>query len=150
MSIEDHKIQFQWSSNKHQQLAVISLFAYLGVCGLSVVTLRPFGIGALMVLWLAAEMVQAVWILRLNKVLFPPEINVSMAPVMRALAVLTVCFSLLVWPVYHSVRWSLLMTVTIACCIVAVLAVVSYFAFGLKEVQSLIRGRLRRRFVVVE
>jgi O-antigen/teichoic acid export membrane protein len=150
MGIKDHKIQFQWSSNRHQKLAVISLVAYLGMCGFSAVTLRPFGIAALMVLWLAAEMIQAGWILRLNKVLFPPEIHVSTAPVMRALAMLTVCFSLLVWPVYHSTQWSLPVTVAIAFCAVSVLSVFSYFAFGLKEVQSLIGSRLRRRLAVAE
>jgi O-antigen/teichoic acid export membrane protein len=150
MGIKDHKIQFQWSSNQHQKLAVISLVAYLGMCGFSAITIRPFGIASLMVLWLAAEMIQAGWILRLNKVLFPPEIHVSTAPVMRAMAMLTVCFSLLVWPVYHSTQWSLPVTVAIAFCAVSVLSVFSYFAFGLKEVQSLIGSRLRRRLAVAE
>ena len=146
MGIKDHKVQFQWSSNQHQRLAVVSVFGYLGMCGLAAVTLRPFGIAALMVLWLAAEIVQAGWILRLNKVLFPPEIHVSMAPVLRALAMLTVCFSLLVWPIYHSAQWSLGTTVGVAIGAVSVLSVVSYFVFGLREVQTLLRTKLRSHF----
>jgi O-antigen/teichoic acid export membrane protein len=146
MGIKDHKIQFQWSSNQHQKLAVFSLFAYLGMCGLSAITLRPFGIAALMVPWLAAEFIQVGAILQLNKKLFPPEIHVAAAPVVRALAMLAVCFALSVWPVYHSTEWSLTLTTTIAFCAVSVLAVFSYFAFGLKEVRNLIGDRVRRRF----
>jgi O-antigen/teichoic acid export membrane protein len=150
MGIKDHKIQFQWSSNRHQKLAVISVLTYLGMCGLSAITLRPFGIEALIVLWVAAELIQVVAILQLNKKLFPREIHVSATPVVRALAMLAVCFSLVGWPVYRSEYWSLLRTTGIACAAVAILSVASYFFFGLNEVRRLIEARLRRRYAVVE
>ena len=150
MGIKDHKIQFQWSSNQHQKLAVISLLTYLGMCGLSAIALRPFGIAALMVLWLAAESVQVGAILQLNKKLFPPEIHVSAVPVLRALTMLAICFSLSAWPVYRDQHWTLIRTTGVACAAVAALSVLSYFFFGLNEVQGLIEARLRSKYAVAE
>ncbi|MGA8668833.1 MAG: hypothetical protein WB679_03115, partial [Terracidiphilus sp.] len=77
MAIKDHKIQFQWSSNQHQMLSVVSLLTYVGTCGIATFTLRPFGIPSLMILWTLAELVQVGSILCLNKKLFPPELHVS-------------------------------------------------------------------------
>jgi O-antigen/teichoic acid export membrane protein len=147
--IKDHKIQFQYSSNQHEKLAVIGVLTYLTMCGVAALTLRPFGISSLLLLWLGAELVQVAAILRLNKELFPPEIHISAAPVVRALVMLTVCFSLVAWPVYHSTERPLAMA-GIALPVVATLCVISYFVFGLKEVRELVEGRWRRRLAAAK
>jgi len=148
--IKDHKIQFQYSSNQHQQLALIALFSYVGMCSLAAISIGTMGMASLLVLWLCAELVQVGSILRLNKRLFPPEIHVSGAPVLRALAMLTVCFSLAAWPVYHNVHWPIPLTVGVACLAVAILSIFAWFAFGLKDIQALIQARLRTRFVAAK
>jgi O-antigen/teichoic acid export membrane protein len=150
MAIKDHKSQFQWSSNQHQKLAVISMCAYLSMCGLSLIALRPFGIVGVMVLWVGAELVQVRSILRLNEKLFPPEFPVSKAPVMRAVAFLTICLALSVWPVYWSEHWSLMRITGIACAAVAILSVLSYAFFGLNGVRAAIGARFRRRCALAE
>lgn len=148
VGIKDHKIQFQYSSNQHQTLALIAVTTYTIMCGLSALTLPVFGVGSLLVLWAVAELVQVGAILRLNKKLFPPEVPISARPVIRALMILAVCFSLAAWPVYHSEKWPLGLTAAVACGAVLGLSAFSYACFGLREIQSLIGARLRRRFAV--
>jgi hypothetical protein len=62
---------------------------------------------------------------------------------------LTVCFSLVAWPVYHSTERPLAMA-GIALPVVATLCVISYFVFGLKEVRELVEGRWRRRLAAAK
>jgi O-antigen/teichoic acid export membrane protein len=149
VNIKDHKIQFQYSTNRHQQLAVISLLSYVIMCGLGVLGLRYTGIVSLMLLWMAAEAVQAISILLLNRKLFPSEIRVSVAPVLRALVLLGLCFSVIAWPLLHSVSWSLTSSAAIAIVILTGASVMAYFTFGLREIRTLVAARLRQRFATV-
>jgi len=146
MGIKDHKIQFQWSSNRHQQLAVISLCTYGAMCGLSLVTVPMFGITSLMLLWLMAETVQTGSILYLNTKLFPDEVHLSVAPVFRAVGILALCFVAILWPVFHSKNWSLTTSGVVALLTLSGTSLISYFAFGLRDVQARVMARLRRRF----
>jgi O-antigen/teichoic acid export membrane protein len=146
MAIKEHKTQFQQSSNRHQRLAVSSLGAYALMCGLSAIALPKFGVVSLLIIWLSAEAVQLVYLLYLNKQLFPAEMHISAAPVVRSVAILSVCFGLCIWPVYHNANWPLGTTVAVGSLTIVCLAVVSYFFFGLRELQDRFTARLRGRF----
>ena len=145
MAIKEHKTQFQQSSNRHQRLAVFALSAYLFMCGLSAILMPRFGVVSLLIVWLCVEAVQVVYLLYLNKQLFPPEMHISVEPVIRTIAVLAVCFGLAAWPVYHNANWPLYITVAVGGFGIACLAVMSYFFFGLRDLQSRFTTRLRRR-----
>ena len=67
-----------------------------------------------------------------------------MAPILRALAIMTLCFSAIAWPVLHSRTWSLTSSAAVAVATLIALSVASYFTFGLRELQTLIGMRLRR------
>jgi hypothetical protein len=111
--------------------------------------LRPFGIKSLLLLWLATEVVQVIYILRLNAKLFPREAQISTTPVVHLAFVLTGSLALAAWPVYHSAQWPLFEVAAVSIGFTAVLGVFSYFAFRLGEVRKVLQGRLRRRFAVL-
>jgi O-antigen/teichoic acid export membrane protein len=145
MAIKEHKTQFQTSSNRHQRLVAGNLVTYTSMIGLSILALPRFGVISFMVIWLCAEAAQVVYLLYLNKRLFPPEMHISVAPVVRSVIVLTICFGLSIWPVYQSAHWPLITTVVTSGLAIACLAVLSYFLFNLREVHIKFATRLRRR-----
>jgi O-antigen/teichoic acid export membrane protein len=146
MGIKEHKYQFQSSSNEHERLSKFTLGAYAVMLVAAGFLMQPFGIFGFMVAWLAAEIAQTIYILRLNMQLFPPESAISVAPVVRLVAVLAVAFGLAAWPVFASVNWPLPTVVAVATAVMLIISVGSYFAFGLDEVRVVIIGKIRQRF----
>jgi O-antigen/teichoic acid export membrane protein len=147
MGIKEHKYQFQASSNEHERLSRFTLGAYAAMLLAAAFLMKPFGIFGFMFAWLAAEMAQTVYILRLNVQLFPSHLAISMAPLGRLVAVLIVAFGLAAWPVFASVHWPLTAVVAAAAAIMLVISAGSYFAFGLAEVRTLLLSKIRARFL---
>jgi O-antigen/teichoic acid export membrane protein len=145
MGIKEHKYQFQSSSNEHERLSRFTLAAYAAMLVLAAALMKPYGIFGLMFSWLAAEIAQTVYILRLNVQLFPPGMTISMAPVGRLIGVLVFAFGCAAWPVYAGVRWPLPAVVAAAAAVVLLVSCGSYFAFGLDEVRVLLVSKLRQR-----
>lgn len=150
MGIKEHKYQFQWSSNQHTSLSKFTLVAYSAMLAVSALLLKPFGIEAFLAVWAVTEAMQVIYILRLNVKLFPPEVGISAAPVVRLVGVLVAAFALAAWPCWHSVNWHLPTVVAVAVGVTAVLAIASYFAFDLSEVVSVLRSRIRPRMAMAE
>jgi O-antigen/teichoic acid export membrane protein len=146
MGIKEHKYQFQSSSNEHERLSKFTLGAYSAMLLVGAFLMKPFGIFGLMFAWLAAEIAQTVYILRLNVQLFPADMAISMAPVARLVAVLLVAFSLAVWPVFAAVDWPLPTVAAAAAAVTLIISVGSYYAFGLDEVRALLLSKIRQQF----
>src|SRR5665213_3120793 len=70
LSAKEHKFQFQFSTNTHEQLARIMFFSYVGLAILSVPMVHWLGMLGFLYTWLAVEMFQIVRIIGLNKQLF--------------------------------------------------------------------------------
>jgi hypothetical protein len=145
MGIKEHKYQFQSSSNEHERLSRFTLAAYAAMLVIGGLLMKPFGIFGFMLTWLAAEVAQTAYILRLNVELFPADVKISMAPVARLAAVLSVAFGLAAWPVFESVHWPLPVVVAAAVLLMLAISAGSYFAFGLDEVRSLLIAKIRQR-----
>ncbi len=145
MGIKEHKYQFQSSSNEHERLSRFTLGAYAAMLLIAGFLMKPFGIFGLMFAWLAAELAQTLYILRLNVQLFPADMTLSMAPVLRLIVVLVVAFGVAAWPVFASVKWALTAVVASAVLIMLLISAGSYFAFGLDEVRVLLVSRVRQR-----
>lgn len=150
MGIKEHKMQFQTSSNQHQDLVRFTVASYCVMVAASLPVLRHFGIAGLQIVWLLTEIVQVMYILRLNLKLFPREINVSVTPVLRLAVVLVLGFGLAAWPVYHNSDWSTVRVWSVAFLITLILTVICYFSFGLKDVRRVVAARLRHRAVAVD
>jgi len=145
MGIKEHKYQFQSSSNEHERLAKFTLGAYACMLLMAAFLVKPFGILGFMITWLAAEVAQTAYILRLNVQLFPADVKISMVPVARLLAVLVLAFALAAWPVFASVAWPLPLVVAVATALMLSISLGSYVVFGLSEVRSLLLSKLRQR-----
>jgi O-antigen/teichoic acid export membrane protein len=146
MGIKEHKYQFQSSSNEHERLSRFTLGAYALMLLTAAFLMKPFGMMGFMWAWLAAEIAQTAYILRLNRQLFPEEMSISLIPMLRLGAVLAVAFALAAWPAFASADWPLMTIVAVACGLMLILTAGSYFAFGLDEVRSLMVSKLRQRF----
>jgi len=145
MGIREHKYTFQYLSNEHEAVARFSLVAYPAMIVVSGLTLKTFGIEAFVVAWLAAEVAIAAYVIAQNQKLFPPEFRPSLAPLPRVAIVLGIAFAASVWPVWHDAAWSLARVSGTAIASAAGLAVVTFFVFGLKDVQNVFWTRIRRR-----
>jgi O-antigen/teichoic acid export membrane protein len=145
MGIKEHKYQFQSSSNEHERLSRFTLVAYATMLLISAFLLKPFGVISFMFVWLAAEVAQTIYILRLNVQLFPREVKISMAPVVRLVGVLAVAFGIAAWPAFASIHWPLGTVVGVAVTITLLMSLASYYFFGLDEVRSVLQSRIRRR-----
>ncbi len=145
MGIKEHKYQFQSSSNEHERLSRFTLGAYAAMLMVAGFLMKPFGILGFMLSWLVAELAQTIYILRLNVELFPAEMKISKAPVVRLAAVLSVAFGLAAWPVFAGVDWSLPAVVAVAVVLMLFISLGSYFAFGLDEVRALLVARILKR-----
>lgn len=76
----------------------------------------------------------------------PDEVHLSVAPVFRAVGILALCFVAILWPVFHSKNWSLTTSGVVALLTLSGTSLISYFAFGLRDVQARVMAGLRRRF----
>jgi O-antigen/teichoic acid export membrane protein len=145
ISIKEHKWQFQWSSNQHISLSRFNLVAYSCMLAVSALFMGKFGVNAFLLTWMVTEMVVATFIFHLNRKLFPVDMPISAAPLLRLAGLLAVAFALAAWPVWQSASWGLGRIVLVAVAFGAVLAVACYFFFGLSEVKEVVLGKLRRR-----
>lgn len=150
IGIKEHKFTFQWSSNENKSISRFSLFAYLIMLAASALMLRSLGINALILAWLATEILLTLYTVELNKKLFPPEMHISLYPVLRLFLVLAVCFAVVSWISVVEVSWPLIRVAVVALGAVSILAVFNYFFFGLNEVWIVIERKLRRCLATVE
>ena len=148
LGIKEHKTQFQSSSNEHEELSLFILGGYTVMLIASVFALKAFGLPGFMVCWITWEIIQTVFVLRLNAKLFPAELHVSMDPLKRLALFMTVAFAIAAVPAYRGMGWSLPVVVAVALLVTAALGVAAYFVFGLGEVREILESRIRRRFAV--
>jgi O-antigen/teichoic acid export membrane protein len=70
MSAKEHKFQFQFSTNTHQELARFMFATYLVLVAAWFYLVPRFGIDGLLAAWLVAEVLQVLYIMRLNNRFF--------------------------------------------------------------------------------
>jgi O-antigen/teichoic acid export membrane protein len=83
ISVKDHKIQFQISTNHHRELARVAFGSNLAMVVLAFFALHRFGLPGFLVLWFLTEAGQAAFILWLNARLLTEAGPVDQAPVVR-------------------------------------------------------------------
>jgi O-antigen/teichoic acid export membrane protein len=144
MGIREHKYTFQYLSNRHEGVAKFCIAAYGGMILVAALTMKTWGVDAFMVAWLAAELLIAAFVIRQNRKLFPAEFMPSLAPLPRLAVLLAAAFGAAAWPVWHDGGWPLHRVAVFAAAATIVLLVLSYFVFGMREVQAVLQARLRR------
>ena len=145
LGIKEHKTQFQSSSNQHEEFSVFMLIGYSVMLFAGVFTTKFFGLTGFMVTWIAWEIIQTVYVLKLNSRLFPAELAVSHRPFVRLVVFLVVAFGAAIWPAVHEAHWPLTAVVGFSAVSVVVLGGAAYYAFGLEAIREVVSTRLRRR-----
>ena len=77
MSAKEHKFQFQFSTNTHRELARFLFATYVGLGGMWMVAIPRSGVAGLLWCWLAVEVAQLGYLVRLNARLFRGQLGLD-------------------------------------------------------------------------
>lgn len=69
-SAKEHKVQFQFSTNTHRELARFMFWTYVGLAGVWVIAIPHYGVPGLVATWFCVELIQLLYISHLNTHLF--------------------------------------------------------------------------------
>lgn len=148
MGIREHKIIFQRLSNRHEGIARFSFAVYIATILAGTISTMAWGVDGYLGSWLIAELAITTYVIRQNLKLFPSEFLPSLAPLPRAAGLLLFAFGAAAWPAWHDSAWPLYQVALVALAGTLLLLAISYFVFGVREVQAVFENRLRRRFAL--
>jgi len=143
ISMRDHKQFFQFSTNQHQRLSMIVFFSNLLMIAVSIPLVRRFGLYGFLVAWLTSEVTQMALIYRENRKLFLNDPSITFKPVLKLVAVMLVSLPVCMALVHFSLPHGLWIVAAAAIAGQAALFLESYFVFGLKDVWTELRQKLR-------
>ncbi len=142
ISAKEHKLSFQYYTNRHRDMARFMLATYVSLVGLWILIVPKYGIRGLLIGWLATESVQAIYTMHLNISLFKNNGQLSLKYPLRLMAFACTLLIVLL-PLLPRIASRGLVSQGIAAFIViAVISIVTFRVFDLKPLWSTIRGRL--------
>jgi O-antigen/teichoic acid export membrane protein len=144
MSMREHKQFFQFSTNKHKRLAIIVFFGNLLMIAVSVPFTIQFGLHGFMFVWLVSEVSQMGLIYHENRKLFHNDPSINFFPVVKLALVMLVSLPVCIGLLHYAQQRSTAMVGGAAAIGIAMVAVESYFVFGIRDVWSEIQRRMRR------
>jgi O-antigen/teichoic acid export membrane protein len=145
MGIKEHKYQFQTSTNQHAPLARMMFWSYLCMVAAAVPGIHLFGVMGFLIPWFVTEVVQVLFILRLNERLFINTSQLDFSPVYKLFALMGGAVLLGSWFAIHAENRSLLQSSVIAIVFAVVLTGISYPLFQLSDVRIYLRDRMAPR-----
>ena len=134
MSMREHKQYFQYSTNTHKRLALIIFFGNLLMLAVSVPLTQRFGLYGFMYAWLVSEAAQMGLIYYENRKLFHFDPSINLVPVLKLTLVMILSLPLCAGMIHYALQYSIAVVGAIAMAGMAIVAVESYFVFGLKDV----------------
>ncbi len=145
MSAKEHKYQFQVSTNTHRELARFMFGTYLGLVAAWWFLVPRFGINGVLWAWFAAELMQVLFIMRLNSKFFAHhEVLEAKYPIrltLLSLAFLAATLALLP----RTVALPLVEQAGLAIAVGFVLLALDVPLFGLIPVWGKLRGLVQKR-----
>jgi O-antigen/teichoic acid export membrane protein len=145
MGTKEHKYQFQTSANEHAEMARFWFGSYVAMVLLSVPMIHRFGISGFLALWLTTEVIQVVYVLRLNRRFFEHAAQLNLNPVYRLGTLLVGAMAGCAWLAFASSTRSLFETAALTIIGITVLGAIAYFLFKLNEMSATVFARLLRR-----
>lgn len=145
LSAKEHKFQFQFSTNTHEQLARIMFFSYVALVAISTPMVQRLGMLGFLYTWLGIEIFQVVRIIGLNQRLFAHTGEHRLTYVYRlsALSVVGLCAAgVVLLRTYHAAYW-VQFAASIAVSTVA--GVSGFFLFDMRVIVGKLGARLSRR-----
>ena len=148
LGIKEHKTQFQSASNEHDKLSWIIVIGYTVMLIAALAPIHYFGLMGYMVTWLVWEIIQTGMVLRLNERLFPAEYRVETGPLIKLAIFTVVAFIAASYPAFLEQRLSLPAGIGLAAVVVLVLGAAAYRVFGLHDIATMLRSRMKARTAV--
>ena len=145
MGIKEHKYQFQTATNHHTSLARMMFWSYLAMIAAAIPGIHLFGAMGFLIPWFITEVIQVLFILRLNERLFATTSRLDFSPVYKLFAVMGVAVLLSSWFAVHAQQRSLLQASITAIVFVVALACISYPLFQVSDVRVYLRDRMALR-----
>ena len=146
ISLKEHKLQFQFSTNTHVQLARLMFFSYIAMVAISGGTIHFAGVTGFLWTWLAFELLQTGRLIQLNVRLFAHVQKLESTYVLRLFAVCTVSLGLAVLTLQRTMGLPLLWQTAIAALAGLLVAAVTWPLFHVREVASVLLARFGKRF----
>ncbi len=145
ISLKEHKFQFQFSTNTHEELARIMFFSYLGMTVLSIAAVHFLGVVGFLWTWLAVEILQIARIVRLNMKLFAQFERLELK-YLRRLSVICICslvisLALLKRTATFPITWQIALSLLSA----AILTALCWPLFGVSDVLRKMSAQFSRK-----
>lgn len=146
ISLKEHKYQFQFSTNTHEELARLMFVSGVVMMAVAIAAIHWLGIVGFLWTWLAVEVFQIVSIVRLNIKLFADVERLELKYLRRLSALcvgsLLVSFALLERSATLPILWQLGLSILSA----AVLTSFSWPLFGVSDVLRTMSAQFSRKF----
>lgn len=146
ISLKEHKFQFQFSTNTHEELARIMFGSYLAMFAASFPAVRWLGVEGFLWTWLAVETFQMACIVRLNVRLFEHVEAIKFVYLRRliAISIATLAGSLLLLRRTSALAPQVQLALAVAAALS--IAALDWQMFGVRQVFHMVTGQLSRRW----
>ena len=146
ISLKEHKYQFQFSTNTHEELARVMFFSYVAMIVVAAGMVHVLGIAGFLWTWLATECIQMVRIVRLNVALFRHHERLEMIYLQRLVGICAGALLLSLPLLRHTAAMPLLWQALIAIGAALLLVAVCWRMFRFSDVLRKMSGQFSRRF----
>jgi O-antigen/teichoic acid export membrane protein len=146
ISLKEHKTQFQFSTNVHTEMARIVFFSYVAMGVVSIGTIHFAGVEGFLWTWLAVELLQTTRLVTLNNKLFKHVEEIDTVYITRLVGLCLVSLFAAAAALPHTSLQPLWVQAIVATLVAAVVGVISWQVFRVKEVYSSMIGQISKRF----
>jgi hypothetical protein len=146
VSLKEHKHQFQFSTNTHEELARIVFGSYLVMLVVSFPAVRWLGVQGFLWTWLAVELFQTAFIVRLNVRLFAHMEKIEFVYLRRLIAICVAALVCALLLLRRTTGLPMQTQIAIAVAAGALIAGLDWQMFGVRQVFHTIAGQFSRRF----
>ncbi len=146
ISLKEHKFQFQFSTNTHEELAKIMFFSYIAMSLISLVLVPWLGVVGFLWTWLGVEVFQMIFIMRLNIKLFAAIEPLELTFLRRLVGICVPALLVSLLVLHRTASFHLLWQIAIAVGSGAVIAAIAWQLFGVRDVIRKIMGQFSRKF----
>jgi hypothetical protein len=146
ISLKEHKFQFQFSTNTHEELAKIMFFGYVAMTAVSIAVVPLLGVVGFLWTWLIVEVFQMVLIMRLNMKLFAEIEALELTFLWRLVGICVPALLVSLLLLQKTTSYSMVWQIAIAIAAGGVVAGVAWPLFGVGEVIRMINGQFSRKF----
>lgn len=142
MSMREHKVFFQFSTNTHHALAHIIFWGNLAMIVVSIPLTIRLGLNGFLYTWLASEIVLMTLIYRENRKLFANDPSITIVPVLKLGAFLGIAIPICVLLLDYARKHSLMIVTLVAIVGTGAVFAASWFVFGLGAVRERVLARV--------